>query len=46
MVIDNDDNFMYNIELARMKPRNGFSNVEFLVSYRYYLQKWDFARIS
>lgn len=46
LIINHDENFTYNIETSRMKPRNGFSNVEFMVSYRYYLQKWDFARIS
>ena len=46
LVISHEDDLTYNIEHVRMIPLNGYANVDIMVSYKYYMPKWDFARQS
>lgn len=45
-MITREEDKLYNIEHARMLPKNGFANVEVMISHRFYTTKWDFARFS
>lgn len=46
LVISEENDKTYNIAFTKMTQENGFIGAQFMMSHRYYQQKWDFVKTN